>query len=82
MARTQTLVQLDPGMVALLDERAGMRGTSRSALIREAVEAYLRSDASAHVDAAIVEGYRRVPPGEPDSAVMAIALASIEEEPW
>lgn len=82
MTRIQTLVQLDTAMVAILDERAAMRGTSRSALIREALAAYLGSDASAQLDAAIVDGYRHVPPGEPDIATMAIAVASIEAEAW
>jgi predicted transcriptional regulator len=82
MARTQTLVQLDDGLVALLDQRASKSGASRSALIRQAIEAYLAGDVDAAIDEAIVEGYGRVPAEEPTADVIALATASIEAEPW
>jgi metal-responsive CopG/Arc/MetJ family transcriptional regulator len=82
MTRTQTLVQLDDRLLALLDERAGVQGTSRSGLIREAIEAYLATGAEAAIDAAVVEGYQRVPPPQPDAVTLALAVSSIEEEPW
>lgn len=41
MTRTQTLVQLTDELVSLLDDEAGRRGLSRSALIREAISSYL-----------------------------------------
>lgn len=80
--RTQTLVQLDESLVASLDERAGARGTSRSALIRVAIEAYLAADVDASIDAAILEGYRRVPATEPSPITQLTAQAAIDEEPW
>ncbi len=82
MARTQTLVQLEDGLVALLDQRASKSGASRSALIRQAIEAYLAGDVDAAIDEAIVEGYGRVPAEEPTADVIALATASIEAEPW
>lgn len=82
MARTQTLVQLTEGLLALLDERAGRDRVSRSELIRRAVEAYLIADADAAIDRAIVDGYMRRPAPEPDAETLARAIASIDEEAW
>lgn len=59
--RTQTLVQLSDELVGALDRRAAGAGKSRSALIRELLEAGLRDDRAADVSRRIVEGYRRVP---------------------
>jgi len=56
------MVQLSDELVRLLDEEAARRGLSRSALIREAVEAHL----GASVGRAIADGYRRIPPATPD----------------
>lgn len=66
MARTQTLVQLTDRLVALLDEEAADAGVSRSALIRRILDDHLAERASERVGREIVEGYTRVPPGEPD----------------
>jgi predicted DNA-binding protein len=62
-ARTQTMVQLNEELLALLDHRAARTGVSRSQVIREAIEAYLASDRAAAVDHQIVEGYTRMPQG-------------------
>jgi predicted transcriptional regulator len=62
-SRTQTIVQLNEELLALLDERAARAGVSRSQLIREAIEAFLAADRAAAIDRAIVEGYRRMPQG-------------------
>ncbi len=82
MPRTETLVQLNDRLLALLDERAARDGTSRSELIRSAIEEYVAQDADAAIDAALVAGYRRVPADEPGDPVCALAIASIDEEPW
>jgi metal-responsive CopG/Arc/MetJ family transcriptional regulator len=82
MARTQTLVQLDDRLLGLLDERAAARGISRSALVREAIEAYMADDLQASIDRAIVDGYTRLPASAPDAETVRLAVASIEEEPW
>ncbi len=82
MARTQTIVQLSDELLAELDAlRAQTPGRSRSELIREALEAYISQRRSAAIDAAIVDGYTRVPPQE-NFGAMAAARASIEVEPW
>jgi metal-responsive CopG/Arc/MetJ family transcriptional regulator len=81
MARQQTLVQLSDELVAALDQRAARRGVSRSRLIREAIQDYLMRDADAAIDAAIVDGYTRIPQ-EDDPWAYAEAIESIRAEPW
>lgn len=83
MARTQTLVQLNEGLLARLDERAAREARSRSALIRSAIERYLEDDLATEADRLIVEGYSRVPqtPLE-DAWAKAAARDAIREEPW
>ncbi len=81
MARTQTLVQLNDKLLALLDEEASRQQRSRSALIREAIERYLSNSFEAEIDRRIVEGYTRVPQQD-DPWIEAAARASIAQEPW
>ena len=66
MARTQTIVQLTSEMVEALDLEAHRTGASRSALIREAVDAYLAGSRDAAITAELVEAYRRTPQGAAD----------------
>jgi predicted transcriptional regulator len=66
VARTQTIVQLTNDLVEALDAEAARRGVSRSALIRQALFEYLRAQSGQAIDRAIIEGYRRIPPGTPD----------------
>ena len=63
MARTQTMVQLSVDLLADLDREAMRQGVSRSALIRDAVTAFLEQSHDAEVSRAIIEGYRRIPQG-------------------
>lgn len=81
MARAQTIVQLNDDLVARLDARAAAARRSRSDLIREAIERYLTEDPAAAVDAAIIDGYARIPPAEDLGAAWS-ARASITAEPW
>lgn len=81
VARRQTLVQLTDELVALLDERAARSGRSRSDIIRTAIERELAADAEAAIDAAIVEGYTRIPQ-EPDPWAEIAARESVAAEPW
>ncbi|OWY60460.1 hypothetical protein B7486_69060 [cyanobacterium TDX16] len=67
MARTQTMVQLNDELVDALDREAARRSLSRSALIRDLLEEALAATTEASITAAIVDGYRRMPPGTPDS---------------
>lgn len=60
------MVQLTEELRRALDQEASLRGVSRSAIIREAVTQYLASSKQASIAEAIVEGYRRIPPGTPD----------------
>jgi metal-responsive CopG/Arc/MetJ family transcriptional regulator len=82
VARQQTLVQLTDELLALVDERAARTGKSRSELIRSALEQYLKSDRDAAIDAAILEGYRRIPAERHDPWAHAAAAESIAAEPW
>lgn len=64
VARTQTLVQLSDELLATLDEKAAREGRSRSELIRQALEGFLREEREAEIDRAVVESYRRQPQEE------------------
>lgn len=63
MGTRETMVQLTDELVELLDRRAAQEQVSRSALIRDAVEAFLASDREAALDRAIREGYTKMPQG-------------------
>ena len=82
VARQQTLVQLTDELLALLDEKAAKEGTSRSELIRQAIERFLRDERRAGLDTAIVEAYTRMPQPQHDPWAAAAAKRSIAEEPW
>lgn len=81
--RTQTLVQLSRTLLNRLDERAAREGRSRSALIRDAIDAYLYDEEEARIDREIREGYERIPVTDEEMALAeASARDMIEEEPW
>ena len=83
MPRTQTLVQLTDDLLTRLDERAAREHRSRSTLIREAIEDYLRDELQAEIDRRIIEGYRNHPQSSDEDAwAEANARAAIREEPW
>lgn len=60
------MVQLTDDLVARLDDEAEARGISRSALIRDAIEAGLAESHEAELSRRIVAGYARIPQGRPD----------------
>ncbi len=60
------MVQLTDELVELLDREAARRGVSRSALIRSALEEFLRNDQETAISRQIVDGYTRIPPETPD----------------
>jgi Arc/MetJ-type ribon-helix-helix transcriptional regulator len=60
------MVQLTDELVELLDREAARRGLSRSALIRSALEEFLRHDHETSISRQIVDGYTRIPPAVPD----------------
>lgn len=81
--RTQTLVQLSRSLLNRLDERAAREGRSRSALIRDAIGAYLYDEEEARIDREIREGYERIPVTDEEMAwAEASARDAVEEEPW
>jgi len=83
IARTQTLVQLTDKLLRRLDERAAREGRSRSALIRDAIEAYLYDEDKARIDREIIEGYERIPTTDEEMEIAeASAREGVEEEPW
>lgn len=59
-------MQLSDELMAELDAESRRRGTSRSALIREAITACLAGRREVAVVEQIVDGYRRLPPATPD----------------
>lgn len=83
MTRIQTLVQLTSDLLRRLDERAAREGRSRSALIRNAIEAYLYDEERDRISREIVEGYERIPPSEEEMAwAEAGVREDIDEDPW
>jgi len=83
VARTQTLVQLTSDLLRRLDERVAREGRSRSALIRDAIEAYLYDEQRERITQEIIEGYERIPPTEEEMEIAeANAREAVEEEPW
>lgn len=61
MARREVLVQLDDDLVGRLDEIARLRGTSRSALLRQGARAVIDADEQTAADRRLVDAYRRIP---------------------
>lgn len=83
VTRIQTLVQLTSDLLRRLDERAAREGRSRSALIRDAIEAYLYDEEKARIDREIVEGYERIPTTDEELAwAEREAREMVREEPW
>lgn len=60
------MVQLTDRLVEELDAEAARRGVSRSALVREALEAHLAEQRERSIGQEIADGYRRTPPATPD----------------
>lgn len=60
------MVQLTDDLVAALDRHAERSGTSRSAVIREALEDFLATTREAEITAKLVAGYAQVPQGATD----------------
>lgn len=89
IARKQTLVQLSDELVYVLDREAARSGKSRSALIREAVEAHLHDEIEAEISRQIVDGYTRMPQTDEEVSLAnwaareaARRLDAEEDEPW
>lgn len=74
------MVQLSDDLLAALDAESARRGVSRSAVIREAVTAYLADAREEAIVRQIVEGYRRIPPATPDEWGDLEAEAEVADE--
>ena len=81
MARRQVLVQLDDDLVGRLDEIAQVRGTSRSALLREGALAVITADERTAADRRLVDAYRRIPE-DPVLTESAARLAAHTVPEW
>lgn len=84
MDSEQIAVRLPRRAIEALDELVD-RGVypSRAAAVRAGVAAITALERRRAVDAAIVDGYRRVPPtAEEDAAAIASLREAIAEEPW
>ena len=89
MTRKQTLVQLSDELVRRLDAKALELDRSRSALIREAIEQYLKDDWDEEIARQYREAYTRLPQTEEELTWSDVAaketlrrLDQEEDEPW
>lgn len=80
---TQIAVRLPDALVGKLDKLIS-RGLfrSRADAVREGIQLLVWQAARKQVDAAILEGYRRLPEPESDSWLDAATRAMVEAEPW
>lgn len=84
MATAQIAVRLPTEQLEMLDDLIG-RGvyTSRAAAVRAGIEALIELDRRRRDDRSIVEGYRRTPPTDSETAAAISSLRdAIAEEPW
>lgn len=80
VVRKEILVQFSDELIAALDQRAAQLGTSRSALIRRAVETFLSEAVEAEIDRRIQDAYQVRPPEEIWGDLPARAM--VDAEPW
>lgn len=83
MCMATLAVRVPDTVIAALDGlvREG-RYPNRTAAVRGALERLIAEERQRVIDAAIVEGYARVPPEPPDDFVRALADRSVRQEPW
>ncbi|MGD9797810.1 MAG: ribbon-helix-helix domain-containing protein [Microbacteriaceae bacterium] len=84
MATEQIAVRIPIEQLEVLDDLVD-RGVyaSRAAAVRAGVEALVELDRRRREDRSIVEGYRRRPPTEAETAAAIASLRdAIAEEPW
>jgi metal-responsive CopG/Arc/MetJ family transcriptional regulator len=61
MPQPKVSIGLTDEFLRSLDERAAREGRSRSALIRDAADAYLHDEEKVRITREIIEGYERIP---------------------
>lgn len=79
IARKQTLVQLTDDLVRRLDQEAERTGSSRSALIRRAIELYLQPRWDEEVARQYREAYAHQPQTEEEAEWVDIATEALVE---
>ena len=80
---TQLAFRLSDRLLAGVDRLVETgRFSSRTEVVRVALERLLEQTSRSELDAAIVAGYRRVPDEPPDPWVDAATRALVAEEPW
>jgi metal-responsive CopG/Arc/MetJ family transcriptional regulator len=82
-------VQLSVELVEELDALARKQGTSRSALIRDVLTDYVKTESDAEKDRRMIEGYTRMPQtddvdewGDLNAWAQHSAREMVAEEPW
>lgn len=81
MCMASVLLNLDDEILHAYDACAKEDERTRSAVIREALVAYLEQRRQRSIGQQIVEGYRRIPDTEPEHLYES-TRRMIEEEPW
>jgi Arc/MetJ-type ribon-helix-helix transcriptional regulator len=84
VATEQIAVRLSEELLAEVDELVA-RGIydSRAAAVRAGLEAVADAERRRQIDRAVVDGYRRIPPGETEhEAAVASLRDAILDEPW
>ena len=84
MTTEQIAVRIPEELLVELDDLV-RRGVyeSRAAAVRAGIEAIAALDRRRRIDAAVIEGYRRLPAGAADAASALASLRdAIAEEPW
>lgn len=84
MATVQIAVRLPEPLLSDVDDLV-TRGAyeSRAAVVRAGIEAIMKLEHQRQIDRAIVSGYTRRPPTEPEEhAALASLREAILEEPW
>lgn len=76
------LVQLSDELLDDLDRLSEEKGSSRSALVRDAVERYITQESAAAKDRLLRDGYARVPDTEADAWADESLADMLDEESW
>ena len=83
MPRKEVLVQLTDELVEGLDGVAADKGTSRSSVVREAVQQYMQAERNKKWDRLMREGYERFPQTQDELEMARESLQRLlDEESW
>lgn len=83
MPRKEVLVQLTDEIVEGLDGVAADKGTSRSSVVREAVQQYMQAERNKKWDRLMRAGYERFPQTQDEEEMVRSGLQRLlDEESW